>query len=179
MRQKVLLAVVFVFVSTGLVAEEVASVVPGARVRITAPSVSPTRVIGQVLATNWDTLLLQHKPSLWFSDADNAMGTLRISFDSLEKLEMSQGSPGAAMGGTLGFFAGLGFVGLLSATDMLGAGHEYELALIFIAPISVATGTVLGAIIGRSEKWEEVPLVRLGIMPQGPNRAMLSASFRF
>jgi hypothetical protein len=77
------------------------------------------------------------------------------------------------------FFAGLGFVGLLSATDMLGAGHEYELALIFIAPISVATGTVLGAIIGRSEKWEEVPLVRLGIMPQGPNRAMLSASFRF
>ena len=64
-------------------AGEASSVVPGARVRITAPSISTKRIIGQITAIDADTLVLRHKPSLWFSDAGGELGILRISFDSL------------------------------------------------------------------------------------------------
>ena len=158
-------------------AGEAASVVPGARVRITAPSISTKRVIGQIIAIDADTLVLRHKPGLLFADASAALGTLRIPFDSLIKFEVSQGKHGAVKGGILGLVAGIGVVVLLDATDMLGAGHESELALIRIAPIGVVVCPVLGALIARRERWQPVPLdrIHIGILPRRHGRTMLSA----
>lgn len=161
-------------------AEEASSVVPGARVRITAPSISTKRIIGQITAIDADTLVLRHKPSLWFSDAGGELGILRISFDSLTGLEVSQRRHGLG-GPVMGAILGIGVVVLLDATEMLGEGHEHELALIWIAPISVTVGTVLGALIARRDRWERVPLdhIRVGILPQRLGKPVLSASFTF
>ena len=156
-------------------AEKAASVVPGARVRIMAPSISTKRVIGQITAIDADTLELRPEPSLWFSDSDEALDTLRVSFDSLTGLEVSQGRGGdVLMGGIRGLVVGAGVVVLL--------GQKYDLLLFRIAPISMTVGAVTGALIAaHRERWKEVHLdrIHIGIAPQSQGGIMLSASVAF
>jgi hypothetical protein len=156
-------------------------VVPGARVRITAPSVADHRLVGTIVTVDADTLKLR----MW-SKPQAAL--LAIPVACVAELDVSTGPldvlRGAAIGTSLG--GGLGApTGLSSGDDEPGwvSFTAEDKAVLLAVPFGFA-GLMMGAVIGRiaqTHKWESVPVdrIRMGISPQRQGGSLLSASFTF
>ena len=161
-------------------AKESSPVVPGARVRIKARSVSKHRLVGTVVTVGPDTLQFRSKKHA---------APLAIPIASLEKLDVSTGSKGNfANGAIMGLVSG----GAVGAIIGLAAGDDESGFLQFSAQDKAAmaggllggVGLLFGAAIGasiKSDKWESVSLerMRVDILPRQDGALALRASFRF
>ena len=153
---------------TGLAAQQTL-VTPGARVRISAPTVAESPLLGTVVALPADTLIVD---ALGYADP------LALSLASLARLEVSQGREsrtlntlkGAGVGSLIGVGAGLATVGILCAindTDTWDCDFDdpyIGLAFAVYGTLGLAIGALTGAIIGSTkdvDRWVDVPLDRL------------------
>jgi len=147
-----------------LVAQEAPPVVPGARVRISAPTINVNRFVGTVVKLNTDTLFL----SLTNQTAPQA-----ISFISVKSLEVSRGrkskrGQGALIGLALG--AGIGYLSASSGANNPQAAEPKDFYYKTRIPAFALYGSGIGALIGwatKVERWQAIPLdrVRLGFLP--------------
>ncbi len=144
-----------------LIAQETSAVVPGARVRVTAPEAYSSRIIGTVLSINADTLMLSKK---------ELHAPLAISLDSMTRLELSLGRGRSLKKGLkVGAFsllagAGAGYIGALATDDLhplaygaIGAGIGGLDGFLIGASGKHATygflsGAVIGLVIGAAAR---------------------------
>ncbi len=161
-----------------LAAQQDTLVVPGARVRVTAPTVAENHLVGTVAAVDADTLVLgvNHGTSSCFGQGVTIM-KLSIPFASMTSLEVSRGKKsnvGKGLG--IGFLAGAA----LGAAIGFAAGDDPPGFLAFSSEQKAAAGAILGSLAGGviggvvgatgpSERWETVPLdqIRVSLEPRG------------
>lgn len=155
---------------TRTTAQERPPVEPGARIRVTAPSVFSDRIVGTVVSWESERLVLRLGP-------EKLYGTTTFPIDSIIKLEISSGKKsyfgeGALIGSLVG-----GIIGYLACGPIDYCDDGARPAAIFAVP-----GFALGAIIGRASSstiWEDVPLrqPRVSFGPQRDGGLGLSVRF--
>lgn len=135
MRRTVLLVLIFLALGAG--AAHAQEVQPGARVRVTVPSLNPRLpLVGTVASVDGETLVLR--------EDGRADGATTIPLDAIRRLEVSTGQrtvgAGRARGARVGAIAGfvLGFVGGF----VVDAGQDIENADL---GASAGTGLLVGA----------------------------------
>ena len=117
---------------TDAIAQEQQPLVPGQRLRITAPGVQPDHTIGTLVTIRGDTLVLS---------CDGSTGS--VVFPSIERLETWRPRPGGK-GALIG--AGAGLLGGAAIGGMIELTVEGDQA---IAPVvGAVAGTVMGALMG-------------------------------
>lgn len=173
-----LIALFLLVMNIDLIAQEASPIVPGTRVRVTAPDVASGKIAGTIIITvKADTLELKVKGKI---------RPLVIPLGSITRLEVSRGRKSAAgWGAAIGFGIGAGWIAVLAATlphEPAEASSAGEVAR-GIA-VSGGIGAGLGALVGlaiRSDSWEEVPLDRVpvGVLPQCGRGSAFSVSFAF
>jgi len=165
-----------------LIAQQVLPVAPGARVRVTAPTVAEGTVVGTVASAHSDTLVLEV----------NEDSLLAIPLTTVTSLEVSEGQSSSAgglavVGGFVGIFAGAliasSNVEESSSGGLAGGGYERELATVGGAVAGLFVGAIVGAGIGSAimtENWKDVPVdeIRVGLLPAADG-VVVSASIRF
>ncbi len=121
---------------TPLSAQVQPPVEPGSRVRVTVPSVYPDHLVGTVVATLSDTLVLVHDGC-----------TSRLGIPSIDKLEVWRrrpGAKGALKGAAVGLLTGAAVGGLI---ELVVEGDQA------VAPrVGAVAGTGMGAIMGAGGK---------------------------
>lgn len=156
---------------------------PGTRVRVSAPGVSPRRLVGTLVESESGSLRLRLE-----GDGPETV----IALASIERLETSGGWQRGSTAATLiGAGAGLAW-GVASAVATLNREcDEYgflgemcdleDAAAILGVPAGAAFGTFVGWGVGklffRTERWERVPTSRLTVLPR-PDGAALAVSLR-
>lgn len=141
-------------------------VLPGARVRVTAPGVLAGRYVGTVLTRSSDTIIV----------ANSAGAQVRVPIASMTSLEVSRGKSrmagfrrGLLWGAPVGLGLGLATMSVADDTDR-GDGSTWGQGE-WIAYNTVAGafwGGVIGALIGR-ERWDAYATQpRVSLMPIGP-----------
>ncbi len=136
----------------------------GDRVRLEAPSMGPTRVVGQVLAAREDGLRL--------TLADGR--EVQVSPVDIRQLEVARGLRSRTVeGAAIGALAGATvLLGALIADrgvcdEDLGGCEAYGT----FAVIGAASGTLLGALIGsqvKTDRWERIPQPQRAMLRIGP-----------
>lgn len=181
MRTTRLVASIFLLFSgllNNLVAQEPAHVIPGARVRMTAPTITTARIVGNVMAINADTIILKRA---------SQFSPLAVPLAAVTKLEVSRSriprGKNSLKGAGYGLLAGITIGGIFGAanTDADAPSGVYVLAgVAFFGSLGLVTGGVIGAVSG-NERWEQVPLkrLRLGLAPGGKAGLALSTVFTF
>ncbi len=165
---------------TGLAAQDTL-VTPGARVRVSAPTVAERPLLGTVVALEVDTLIV---------DARGYAHPLALPLASLAWLEVSRGQKSRTLKGAgIGFLVG-GAAGLATAAIACAiAGDCYDdsltgLVYAYFGGLGAVVGALTGAIIGSTidvDRWVDVPLERLRVSlgPQRDGRLGLGLSVRF
>ena len=170
------------------------AVVPGARVRITAPSVSAEQFIGEVVRVSGDTLVVTAKMfrSMVKGAPTYISKRLEVPFASVTRLDVSRGKKNHILTGALvGLLVG-GGVGAIHGSS-LGDDDPEPFSIITLTAEQKAAawgigfgavGLVIGAAIGATKKtdiWKPVPLdrIRVSMAPQRHGGLALSASFEF
>jgi hypothetical protein len=158
--------------SNSALAQQAAHLVPGTKVRVTAPSLTAgsadagSPLIGPILGVAWDTLLLTAElPASWRGQ------TVRIPVSSVTALEVQR--PGHSLPALRGFAVGavLGAVGNLVTCPVRYSDDENRAyCYAFGTPIFAGLGGALGAIVGPlvwGPHWDRVSLdhVQVGIVP--------------
>lgn len=150
---------------------------PGARIRISAPSIGRCRIVGFLIAQRDEAVLI--KPG--------SSPARLIPLEVVSRLEVSRGkgarSTSALLGGLIGLFGGM-YLGAI-ATNAVVSGEMDDGAGVVAAGallggfVGLLSGAVAGAVMGR-ERWETVQLsrFRLGISPSPRDGMMLRASLR-
>ena len=178
-------AVMSLFAVGLLQADDTKGLLPGARVRLTAPSVSDKRLVG--IIRSLDDVTLTFLPR-------GATETMQVPRSAITELEVGRGNrrrKGALIGAVAGLASGVA-LGLATGPDC----SEPDFPELFVAlfggcrgttratVISIATvpaGALLGLALAPGEKWETVSPGRLGIavMPvrDGGLRAAVSVRF--
>ncbi len=168
--------------SVDLLAQQDAPVAPGARVRVSAPSIVNKRLVGTVVALKVDTLVV---------DAKGRRGPLALPLAFVTGLEVSRGrksnvGKGAGLGFLAGAFGGaiLGLVTYEECTGFCpvdpGAGGTALILAVVLGGVGAGLGAVIGAVIP-SERWETVPLdrIRVGLIRHERLGLTVSASVAF
>ena len=163
------------------------SLVPGERVRVTAPVLGLDHREAVVEALRLDTLVLRTEATI---------AVPRTSLTHLETYSGRRGHPwrGAGIGALGGLLVGgaIGFVACenYTVTTPTGVGncldsHEgAQIILVAGLGLGAAGGALLGLGIGaliKTDKWVEHPLddLRLGLVPQPDGRLALGITHRF
>jgi hypothetical protein len=129
---------------------------PGAKVRITAPTLGMSELIGRLQVLSGDTLVVQVEAR---RNGRLQVGVLQVPTPAIAKLDVTTGRRGHWLEG-----AGIGFALGLALGAASGEGSSDSHVEI---PPPLAGGItlgILGAIIGqsiKSDKWSEVPLDHL------------------
>jgi len=191
MRHATILVAILAFVPLASATAQVQQppVERGVRVRVTTPPPpcpawytsctrdSPRRYVGTFVAWKADTLVVETKGH-----------TLALLWDSVTKLEVSQGQKRNTREGVL---IGLLVGGVAGAVVAVAIYEECEPCFIDPATLPVAVamagvlgGVVTGAIIGsliKTDRWQDVALDRLRVSfgPQRDGRFGFGASVRF
>jgi hypothetical protein len=145
-------------------AQTVEAPVPGARVRVTAPSIAINHRPAYLVARRGDTLhVLLRGPD-----------TVAVPVSAITRLEVSRGTRrpwardglvGLAAGATLGFVGAAVFVeNRQDCTGRALCGNERGFAMFGMSLVGGIGGGVLGVIVGASspvDRWAPVPLDRL------------------
>lgn len=157
-------------------------IVPGARVRVRAPSVAADQIVGTLVAVNADTFVLK---------AEGRSAPMAIPLALVTRLEVRQRPAhhgrSAAIGATIGFLAGgligASIVGGIAGGAALG-GVQVEEKYIIAASLGggaffAGIGGVVGGLMG-GETWVRVPLpTRIGLAPKRNGRIRLAGSVNF
>lgn len=180
-RIALLLAAMILAARLDLLAQQEPIVAPGARVRVTAPSISRDRLVGTVVEMGEDTCVLE---------VERRTQPVALPLASLETLEVSQGKKSkAGTGALIGLVVGAGGGAALGAgicsslSDLPGGSDDCGGAAIAGALLFGLPSCGLGALIGWSikvDRWEEVQLdrLRLGRAPGRDLGFTLSVSLR-
>ncbi len=142
------------------VAQKVAPLQPGQRVRVQSALARTPELVGGVQAMSADTLVVRHV------DGTGAATTTAIPLAYITQLDVSRGQHsrwgrglliGLAAGATTGVILGASSDGnwLFSKSDLALMGA------VVMAPIGGAVGLVVGALT-KTETWETVPIPRVG-----------------
>ncbi|UCF19031.1 MAG: hypothetical protein JSU87_14030 [Gemmatimonadota bacterium] len=160
------------------------SVVPGDRVRVTAPRMDLNKSVGSVAALHTDTVVFD------VQDRSDALG---VPLAHVTKLEVHRGQKsmagrGALIGAGFGTAIGLGLaVAICSGDNCTSAsGDQYGLAIaaaVVLGVGAVALGAGIGALAGltsKTDRWENVPLdqLRVGPSPVGADGLAVSVTLR-
>ena len=148
---------------------------PGMRVRILAPGVSPSKVIGTVEQVGNDSVTLN------VPGRDEPVSVLR---EKIARLDVSDGprSRGvdAAIGAGIG--AGIGAAGG-ALTNGSGSGHIVSTGAVagFCALLGAGLGALIGAAIPPGEHWKEVSAsrYRVGFAPRLDHGLDMAAVWQF
>ncbi len=152
--------------SPNLLAQDSSQVLPGTRVRVTAPAVDANPLKGTVVAVSPETLTLAVEGLV----GETWDPRLEIPVESVTGLELSRGKysrlgKGALIGGLIG--GGLGFgLGVAAAAESGGFYDPGAEAIPMAAALLGVMGAGVGGVIGLlspGERWEEVPLDRIRI----------------
>ncbi len=177
-----LVAALAVAVPSNLYSQDEPQVIPGDRVRVLAPSVSPDRLVGTMLAMDPDSCVL---------DVEGRYKPVAVPLASLTSLQVSRGKrslagPGAVVGMLTGGIAGVSLA--LSACKVEGAcrsnGEDKTVVVALVLGVGgAALGAGVGALLGafkKVDRWEEVPLdaIRVGPAPNAPGGVAISVSLR-
>ncbi len=127
---------------------------PGTRIRIDAPSVLPSRLVGTLLAVRFDTL--EVKGNIKASRGKQSEWTDPIPLSVIDNLERSRGTKGHGLVGMgLGLLAGVATAHVVSSSS----GEYRGLAFLTSGVLFAVGGAVLGGMLGaqfRTEQWENV-----------------------
>ena len=178
MRVATFLSILFLLMlaySLESVAQEPVQIVPGERVRVLAPGISPDRVVGTVVSLDADTLMLKD---------GGQIAPSKIPLTSVTRLDVSRGhKSGAGKGALIGAIVGAAGGTVLGIVFYNHPGDEGKQSspLIVVPALASLVGAGLGAIIGlpfKTERWKKVPLeqVRIGISSQGSREVKFSMS---
>ena len=161
--------------------QETSQLVPGATLRIAAPSVIGHRFQATLVRLSADSLIVQ-------PEYDNPMV---IPLSSVTKLEMRGKKPNTLKGAGMGFLIGAGvgamLLAIIDCEDILGPtlpGGRCTTDVLEGMVTMTAAGALVGAVIGsfsHTDRWVKVPLDRLtiGLAPQRTGGLALSASVAF
>lgn len=130
--------------------------VPGARVRVTAPRLAPEPLVGAVEALPGETLVLESR---------KRGPAVRIPLDEITRLEISRGRPrrkGALLGAAIGGAVGLAIT--------LSCSSESDCDTAAVGALYGLGGLALGAAVGAAatrERWEDLPpkRIRVSLVP--------------
>jgi hypothetical protein len=178
MRPATLLAAILASAtSSRIAAQEIVRLEPGQRVRVTAPTISSTQIVGAFAHMAADTLVVETDGRAW-----------HFPRASLTRVDVNRGQKSnAGRGALFGFLigAGIGAVALGSSSlcaetlevpagrcALIGAGGGGVGGLLL--------GTIAGALI-KTDRWQEVPVdrLRVSLIPPGPGRFALAMSVSF
>ena len=146
--------------------------VPGARVRVTAPDIAPNPLTGTISALSGQAITLAIK-----GRADE----VSVSRRSISRLEISQGRnrrKGLLIGGFAAAAVGavVGGIGCRDSADF----DSWQCAAI-LGGFGFAAGAGVGAIVGAGEHWNDVPSgrVHLTVAPTAGRRPGVSVRLVF
>jgi len=146
--------------------------VPGARVRVTAPGVDPKPLTGTISALSDQAITLALE--------GRAVET-SVSRDSIRRLEISQGRnrrKGLLIGGVAAAAVGavVGGVGCRDSSDFSSG-----MCAAILGGCGFAAGAGVGAIVGAGEDWTDVPTDRIhvAVAPIAGRRPGLSVRISF
>ncbi len=172
-------------------AEETNSVATGDRVRVLAPRVAERSIIGTLLGTKGDDLIL---------DAAGSPDRVVVPRAAIAKLEVSRGRRSRASGALVGGIVGAAAGGIIVAAAhkksplhcpssdfgcALGAAMGESLVEVGSVVGGLFVGAVVGSLAGVAvsprEKWQIVSTERLSISlaAPGPHAAGVTISMRF
>lgn len=147
---------------------------PGDRVRVTAPALHANGLVGTCVAVRGDALELIARDSL-----------MAIPLAQVMQLEVSQGRKPSGLGGVIGFLGGavVGTVfGWFAYQDDYGAPtcDDYTSCPVIVGTLVVG-GTIVGALMGATERWEEVPHdpIRMSVLRQWDGGVAIGLSLAF
>jgi hypothetical protein len=178
---------------SGAEADEPVSLVPGRRVRLTAPSVAGKRLVGNLVSLDDATVTLQR---------DGAKDTMQVPRLAITKIEVSRQRSRKGKGAAIGMLVGvgaavaiglaagedcgslpepapgiIGFSELLARNLCVGKGEAAALSAILTVPL----GTLFGVVGAPGEKWEasSPSRLRVAVAPArgGGVRAALTVTF--
>lgn len=128
---------------SGLIAQEGPQIVPGTRIRVTAPTVASDRLVGTAMSLDVDTLVMK---------AEDWAAPLTVPIASVTRLDVSRGKVSRGKNALKG--AGIGLLVGGAGGYVVEASVEGDQA---IAPIVGAIGgAVNGSLIGASGKYATI-----------------------
>jgi hypothetical protein len=130
------------------------SLTPGMRVRILAPEISPSRVIGTVNQVSEDSVTL---------DVPGRNEPVSIFLEKIERLDVSGGSRSRGIDAAIGAGIGTG-IGAAGCALAHGSGRGHIVSTGEAAGVCALFGAGLGALIGVAippvERWKEMSATR-------------------
>jgi hypothetical protein len=138
----------------GVLGAQDATLVPGARLRVTSEHRIPRIETGRYHALTDTTLVLSRDTTL-----------LPLPRVDISRVEVSRGRKPGIVGGVVGLLVGAAAGGVIACTanrDDYGVfcGGQDDTKLVIGAAIGGAAGAALGALLFRRERWTEVGLRR-------------------
>ena len=179
-RASVLLVAFMIAGSADLLAQHRPAIVPGDRVRVSAPGIGVERLVATVLTAKPDTIVVQSREPL------------ALPIASVTRLELSRDRKSRArLGMAIGFWSGA-IAGGVIAASLEDAEDNFIMdsnpsdaggALLGSALLGGIAGTGLGALIGsifRVDQWAAMPLhrIRVTIVPQRKGKLSVGVSLR-
>jgi hypothetical protein len=136
-----------------VLSRSLAGLTAGARVRITAPLLQPSRRIGTLLSFDDQSLIR-------ILESEDAPPT-EIPLGRVARVDLSAGSHGhvvlgAGLGLVLGVLVGAGIGAAYAEGDEVYAPLHVGAGATLGGALGLATGAVVGALV-RSERWRELP----------------------
>lgn len=143
-----------VLVASPCTAQDTVVPLPGTRLRVTAPTVTPKPIVGTLLETTEREVLLAVSPS----------DRTPIPRAAITHVERSQGRHGHAVKGLLiGAVVGAVVLSAINAEDPeTGETAEYVWVALLGAGLGALPGAGVGAL-ARTERWAELPLANLRV----------------
>jgi len=151
------------------------SLTPGMRVRILAPDISPSRVIGTIKTINRESVTI---------DVPGRAEPVSVLREKIARLDISEGprSRGvdAAIGAGIGAGVGLA-VGAAAGSNQKGQIVSGEAVAGACALFGALVGTVIGAVVPPGERWKEMPATRyrVGFAPRPDHGLDMAIAWRF
>jgi hypothetical protein len=182
MRTVALFAVLVLAPSTDAIAQA-QPLLPGQRVRVTAPTLGINKQVATFQTLENDMLVM------------SADSTMRCPIAAVIRLDVHRGQKsrigkaaliGSLVGASVGAAAGAVLAGRCegSTSHLVGpdCGPGYIGAgAVVVGGVGALVGVGIGALSGPTHKWEEIPLnrLRVSVVPQQGGRFALGVSLRF